>query len=354
MLVRECGERRRSVEAGPVRCDDPHARHRVADELVEAFADHGRAEDPADRAHHGGLVGIGVVGDPAERGDDGVRQLACGLEQDERGDRVLGGQRGDVLGEGGDDGDPRRVDDGPDGPGGAPGNWLLRATGTGGAAGTDVEGPGGSDAVVAQPVTTGTYELSEAINPESPPPSDEYGATEWTCVGGSSDGDSLTLARGDAATCTITNVFDPPRLTLIKVVNGGPTGVSDWTLRWTDTADPTRTGAGTTGAEAVTAFPVAAGTYRLSESTSSDAESEYAAGAWSCDAGTVVGSALTLTGDEIYVTCTIVNTWTPSTPLPPTGGELVPWFTAAGMGALAAGIAAMLFARRGPRMPRRT
>jgi len=46
----------------------------------------------------------------------------------------------------------------------------------------------------------GTYDLSESGGPAG------YSASAWVCVGGTQDdSDTITLALGESATCTITN-----------------------------------------------------------------------------------------------------------------------------------------------------
>ena len=49
----------------------------------------------------------------------------------------------------------------------------------------------------------------------------------------------MTLVEGDDAVCAITNVYsaaepEDPALTLIKVVEGGPTLPTEWTLTATN------------------------------------------------------------------------------------------------------------------------
>ncbi|GAA5026070.1 hypothetical protein ACFQRL_12235 [Microbacterium fluvii] len=213
----------------------------------------------------------------------------------------------------------KSVDDGPDGPGGAPENWVLTATGQGTATGTTVSGAGGVD---SQVVTAGDYQLSEVPNASDPPPSDDYGATEWTCAGlGFTDddlaGDLLTLGPGYDVTCTITNVYDPPRLTLVKEVDGGPLETSDWTLSWTDVDDSSHTGSGATGDAAVTDAPVEEGTFRLAESSTHPLAADYTASEWTCDGGEVAPpDVVALTADDVTVTCTVVNTYVTPTPTP--------------------------------------
>jgi len=143
--------------------------------------------------------------------------------------------------------------------------------------------------------------------------SDGYKVTYNTaCVG-----PTTILPNGDP-NCIITNTFDPPHLTLVKVVtnnSGGTKTVSDFTLFATGSSTST---SGTTGQANVTNKALVAGAFTLSESTFSN----YAASAWSCPNFTLTGNGgangsanvLTLNwGDS--ATCTIANddipgTWT--------------------------------------------
>ena len=99
--------------------------------------------------------------------------------------------------------------------------WTLSADGP-----TPISGAGGVDS----DVNAGTYALSESVGP------DGYTAGDWNCVGeGTFDGglDTIALALGESATCTIENVADTAHLTLVKVVNndaGGTALATAWTL----------------------------------------------------------------------------------------------------------------------------
>ena len=196
-----------------------------------------------------------------------------------------------------------------------PTEWTLTATGPT----PGITGPTGDTAVTAVPVTPGAYDLSEAGGP------DGYAASDWTCVGGSLTGSTVTLELGESATCTIDNDDQPASLTLVKTVtndNGGTAEPEEWTLT---AAGPTTGVTGATGSDAVTAVPVDAGTYTLSES---GGRPGYTAGAWDCDAGTLTGASLVLTpasappARSTTTTCNRCSPWSrPSTtttvPAPP-------------------------------------
>lgn len=173
-----------------------------------------------------------------------------------------------------------------------PEDWTLTAAGA-----TPISGVGNSSAVTKQNVDIGTYTLSESNGPE------EYTAGNWRCTAGRLSGDTLTLAHGDDATCTIINTAKPATLTLVKTVtndNGGTALPTDWTL----TATGPSTGvSGVTGSAAVTKTTVKVGDYVLSESDGPDG---YAPGPWGCTDGTVVDSTVTI-GLGQDVVCTINN-----------------------------------------------
>ena len=80
-----------------------------------------------------------------------------------------------------------------------------------------------------------------------------YTPSAWSCVGGTSGTDTVTLAPGDAATCTITNTAIAPTLTLVKVVDNGTTGATTPATAWTLSATGPVSISGATGSAAVTA-----------------------------------------------------------------------------------------------------
>ncbi|WP_213605457.1 DUF11 domain-containing protein, partial [Pseudoxanthomonas japonensis] len=116
---------------------------------------------------------------------------------------------------------------------------------------------------------------------------------------------SITLAAGDTATCTIHNNDRAATLTLIKTVtndNGGTQLPTAWTL---SAAGPTNI-SGATGSAAVTNAAVNAGVYTLSESAT---PTGYTASTYSCvrnGGAAVVSNSLTLGAGDV-ATCTIHN-----------------------------------------------
>ena len=167
-------------------------------------------------------------------------------------------------------------------------SFTLTATGP-----TTISGVSGNTAVTNAAVNAGVYTLSET-NVAG------YAAGAWSCTAGSLAGSNLTLALGQTATCTINNNDIGPVLTLVKTITGDgtPSGIPSFTL----TAAGPVTVSGITGNAAVTNATISAGTYALSES----GPAGYTAGAWSCTAGSLAGSNLTLSLGQT-ATCTINN-----------------------------------------------
>jgi hypothetical protein len=186
-------------------------------------------------------------------------------------------------------------------------DWTLSAAGP-----VTISGATGTSAVTGASLPAGTYALSES-GPAA------YSAGAWQCTGGTLQGANLTLAAGATASCTITNTFvpgpppNPATLTLAKsVVNtgGGTAAATDWTLSATGPV----TISGATGAAAITAASVPAGTYALAETGGPNG---YTGSAWQCTGGTLVGANLTLAADAT-ASCTITNTFVPGPPDPAT------------------------------------
>ncbi len=112
---------------------------------------------------------------------------------------------------------------------------------------------------------------------------------------------AANAVAGARITCGFANTRFP-RLSLVKTVtndDGGSAVATAWTL---NAAGPSSI-SGATASAAVTNVYVPAGAYALSET---GGPTTYTAGAWSCTAGTLVGSNLTLTNGAIS-TCTINN-----------------------------------------------
>ena len=195
----------------------------------------------------------------------------------------------------------KRVDGGP----AAPADWTLSASGP-----TPITGASGSAGVTRAEVSAGAYALSESGGPAW------YTARGWACVAENGSDvsvtdDSVALVDGDDVTCVATNEYTPPppKLTLVKVVDGGSAQPSDWTL--TAVGPESITGAsGVTG-------ELASGLYALSES---DGPANYASRGWACvtRAGETVpmaaGRVGLAGGDD--VTCTVTNTYVEPPPTP--------------------------------------
>jgi|SoiMethySBSTD1v2_1073268.scaffolds.fasta_scaffold51115_2 hypothetical protein len=179
--------------------------------------------------------------------------------------------------------------------------WTLNASGPGGPYG----GSGGG----TFQVDPGSFTLSETGTVTG-----YTNGTTYSCVknGGSAvDGNSITLANGDNATCTITNNDDAPKLTLVKTVtndNGGSALETAWTLTANGAGQSPTNLSGTTPVSSGATFK--ADTYTLAES---NGPANYTAGTYSCAlTGTntsvpVNGSSQVTVGLGQDVTCTINN-----------------------------------------------
>ncbi|WP_031370170.1 DUF7507 domain-containing protein, partial [Lysobacter antibioticus] len=171
--------------------------------------------------------------------------------------------------------------------------WTLQANGP-----TSISGATGATAVTNASVSAGNYTLSETGGPGG------YTASTYSCVvnnGGAVVSNSLTLAVGDTATCTINNNDQAATLTLVKTVindNGGTATINNFPLTATGPTPIT----GVSGTAAVTNVSVSAGVYTLSEVNVTG----YTAGTWSCIGGSLSGRSLTL-ASGVSATCTIVN-----------------------------------------------
>lgn len=154
---------------------------------------------------------------------------------------------------------------------------------------TPISGSGGAES----DVNAGVYTLSETNLAG-------YSAGNWSCTGGGTftAPNSIQLALGQTATCTINNNDQSAHLKLVKTVtndNGGTAKVSDFTL----SAAGLTPISGAGGAES----DVSAGTYTLSETNMTG----YTAGSWSCVGGTFTAPNSVQLALGQSATCTINN-----------------------------------------------
>ncbi len=178
-----------------------------------------------------------------------------------------------------------------------PNDWTLAADGP-----TPISGTSGSATVTDAAVRVGTYELGES-GPAG------YVGSDWECTGASvTGGNSITLATGAIATCTIVNTDQPARLTLRKIVDPAASGSGKVPADWTLTATPVNiagqdvvSGNGDRGG--ISSLAVSAGSYTLSEA----GPSGFDAGEWVCQGGMLTDTTVTLTNGATVI-CTIANT----------------------------------------------
>ena len=175
------------------------------------------------------------------------------------------------------------------------GDFTLTAVGA-----LSLSGAAGTPAVTAVPVPAGSYTLGESNLPG-------YVGGAYRCVVNGLapvSGNSIVLANGDTAICTVTNDDQGATLTLVKTVTndeGGAAQPTDFVLTATG---PTAL-SGVVGSPAVTSAPVLPGTYALTEQNLDG----YVGTPYTCvvNGGTpVVGNALTLQAGDAAV-CTIHN-----------------------------------------------
>ncbi|MEP9399016.1 hypothetical protein [Mesorhizobium sp. KR2-14] len=177
----------------------------------------------------------------------------------------------------------------------SPANFTLTATGP-----VVISGVTGAPAITDASVPAGSYVLRETSIPG-------YSGGDYSCVvngGAAISSNTLNLANGDEAVCTIANQDQPATLTLVKTLDnshGGIAAATDFTLSATGPV----TVSGPTGSAQVTRVSVPAGVYALSETNLPG----YAAGSYSCvinGAAPVPGNSVTPVNGDAAV-CTIVN-----------------------------------------------
>jgi hypothetical protein len=110
-------------------------------------------------------------------------------------------------------------------------DWTLSATGTAQSP-TNLSGPGASgsaDVVSTDSFKADTYTLAESGGPSG------YTASSWSCTGATIvNGNQITLALAQTATCSITNNDDSAHLIIKKVVvndNGGAKHATDFKFK---------------------------------------------------------------------------------------------------------------------------
>ncbi|OGM10357.1 hypothetical protein A2Y68_02895 [Candidatus Woesebacteria bacterium RBG_13_46_13] len=176
-------------------------------------------------------------------------------------------------------------------------DWTLTATGP-----TPLSGPGAAgsaDVVSGSGFSAGTYTLSESEGPEG------YSSSAWSCTGtATQNGNEITLALGQTATCTVTNNDIAPTLTLVKTVsndNGGTKVVSDFPLFINGVS-----------ATSGVAYPLMANTLYTATETQDE---DYQAFPWGTDCapdGTITlqlgeNKTCTILNDDIAPTLTLVK-----------------------------------------------
>lgn len=174
-------------------------------------------------------------------------------------------------------------------------DFTLTATGP-----SSVSGVSGTAAVTGATVSPGTYTLGEVSRPG-------YTGSDYSCVVNGAapvGGNTLALALGDQAICTVVNDDQAATLTLAKNVvndNGGTAVPADFTL----SANGPTPVSGAAGNAAVTAAAVDAGSYTLSETNLPG----YTPGTYACvvnGGAPVSGNNLALVPGDAAI-CTVTN-----------------------------------------------
>jgi hypothetical protein len=182
-------------------------------------------------------------------------------------------------------------------------DWTLSASGP-----VSVSGVEGDPEITAMKVPVGVYTLGES-GPGG------YAASDWSCTGGTLNGNELTLAADEAAACTVTNTFITEQsLRVTKIIisdDGGSATLDDFDVSvdavevaWSNPASTTG------GSELVASEP---GIYTLSEADVGG----YTEGTWSCidgeghdvpvtNGGHFSGADVTVAPGQ-DVTCSITN-----------------------------------------------
>ena len=154
---------------------------------------------------------------------------------------------------------------------------------------TTISGAGGT--VSGATFSAGTYALSESTGPTG------YAAGAWNCVGGTQNGESITLGLGQEATCTIINDDQPGKIVLVKNTVGG-NNTFNFSIAGPSASAPSITTVSNTGTTEAT---VDAGSYSAAETVPAGWDLTSA----TCTSGTP--QQLTVPNGGT-VTCTFTNT----------------------------------------------
>lgn len=165
-------------------------------------------------------------------------------------------------------------------------DWTLSATG----ATTTISGVEGDTSITNADVVAGVYTLSETGGPSG------YTNTGWVCTDGVLNGNSLTLAEGDDAVCTVTNNDQQGTLIVEKIIvddNGSAADFEDFAFQVNGGATTTFSVIGQNS------ISVNAGTYSVVEVEGTEPLSGYTTSYNNC-------SNVSVANGETE-TCTITN-----------------------------------------------
>src|SRR5437867_3381906 len=172
--------------------------------------------------------------------------------------------------------------------------WTLNAAGP-----TPISGAGGtsSDATFS----AGTYTLSESGGPSG------YQASAWTCTGGSQNGNTITLALAQTATCTITNDEIAPQLIIVKQVVNAHGGTAEPSAFSGTINGITAAGGNTWSGASTTKTLTGVGSYTVTENTAAGYAASYSA---DCSSTISLGQTktCTITNNDITPSLTLTKT----------------------------------------------
>src|SRR5213594_3729363 len=172
--------------------------------------------------------------------------------------------------------------------------WTLNAAGP-----TPISGAGGtsSDATFS----AGTYTLSESGGPSG------YQASAWTCTGGSQNGNTITLALAQTATCTITNDDIAAQLIIVKQVVNAHGGTAEPSAFSGTINGITAAGGNTWSGASTTKTLTGVGSYTVTENTAAGYAASYSA---DCSSTISLGQTktCTITNNDIAPSLTLTKT----------------------------------------------
>src|SRR5437667_225234 len=172
--------------------------------------------------------------------------------------------------------------------------WTRSAAGP-----TPISGAGGTSSDGT--FRTGTYTLSESGGPSG------YQASAWTCTVGSQNGNTITLALAQTATCTITNDDIAAQLIIVKQVVNAHGGTAEPSAFSGTINGITAAGGNTWSGASTTKTLTGVGSYTVTENTAAGYAASYSA---DCSSTISLGQTktCTITNNDITPSLTLTKT----------------------------------------------